>query len=531
MKIINLFPLLLPVVISAKIYATGESTGKDTVAERYGNTISAADLSRHLHILASDEYEGRETGKKGQKMAAEYLANQFKNSGLDPVNGNYYQEFPLKVQYPEGVNFTMNGKEYKFLSDYYYMRGFEDTVIRTSEIVFAGYGIEDENYNNYAGKIPPDLKGKVVMYFAGEPYDENKKISRVTKSKIYSEWTTNWRRKLEKAKEKGAAAALIITPDIQKNIEQMRHFIEMPSMKLEVEEPGRNMMPNFTISEEMANVILASAKTNTQKLKRKFNRKNETKVIRMNAEILIEMHRKTEKLSSENVLGFVEGTDLKEEVLILTAHYDHLGKDDTTVYNGADDDGSGTVALLELAEAFARAKREGNGPRRSILIMPVAGEEKGLLGSQYYTSKPLFPLDKTIADLNIDMIGRIDDKHPDNSNYVYLIGSDKLSTDLHRISENANTLYTRLELDYTFNDPADKNRFYYRSDHYNFAKNNIPVIFYFNGVHEDYHKPTDEVSKINFEKMEKITRLVFYTAWDLANRNDRIKVDVMNDFK
>lgn len=508
------------------------STGKDSIAEKYGNTITASDLSRHLHVIASDEYEGRETGKKGQKMTAEYLAAHFKNSGLAPVNGGYFQEFPLRIQYPEGVNFTLNGKEYKFLKDFYFMRGFEDTTLSTAEIVFAGFGIEDEKYTDYPQKNMPDLKGKVVMYFAGEPFNEKKEISLITGSKKPSEWTTNWRLKLEKAKEKGAVAALIISPDINKNIEMMRHFIEMPSMKLESEEePSRQVLPNFTISEEMADAIFSPGKITSAQLRKKIVKRKKTKTIAAKADIFIGMQRKTERLTSENVIGFIEGTDRKEELLIVTAHYDHLGKNDTTVYNGADDDGSGTVALLELAEAFSMAKKEGYGPRRSILFMPVAGEEKGLLGSQYYTDKPLFPLGKTIADLNIDMIGRLDEKHKDNSNYVYLIGSDKLSTELHKISEDANNRYTKLDLDYTFNDPADKNRFYYRSDHYNFAKNNIPVIFYFNGVHEDYHKPTDEVSKINFEKMEKITRLVFYTAWDLSNRNERIVVDVKSDFK
>ena len=195
----------------------------------------------------------------------------------------------------------------------------------------------------------------------------------------------------------------------------------------------------------------------------------------------------------------------------------------------ADDDGSGTVALLELAEAFSAAKKEGKGPRRSVLIMPVAGEEKGLLGSQYYSKNPVYPIENTVADLNIDMIGRIDEKHEGNPDYIYIIGSNMLSTELHQINEQANTAFTKLELDYTFNKKDDPNQYYYRSDHYNFAKNNIPVIFYFNGVHADYHKATDTVDKINFQKMEKITRLVFYTAWELANREERIVVDGVNE--
>jgi len=237
-----------------------------------------------------------------------------------------------------------------------------------------------------------------------------------------------------------------------------------------------------------------------------------------------ELFGNKKKIKGENVLGYIEGGDLKNELIIITAHYDHLGKHDSLVFNGADDDGSGTVATLEIAEAFMLAKKAGHGPRRSVLIMPVSGEEKGLLGSKYYTENPVYPLEKTVANLNIDMIGRLDDWH-DTANYVYLIGADRLSQELHDISEEVNEKHIGLNLDYTFNEEDDPNRYYYRSDHYNFAKNNIPVIFYFNGVHEDYHKTTDTIEKIDFQKIENITRLVFLTAWELANRDERIVVD------
>ncbi|MEX2336253.1 MAG: M28 family peptidase, partial [Fulvivirga sp.] len=236
-----------------------------------------------------------------------------------------------------------------------------------------------------------------------------------------------------------------------------------------------------------------------------------------------------ETVDTENVLGYLEGTDKKDELIVITAHYDHEGRDGEEIYNGADDDGSGTSTVMELAEAFAKAKEDGRGPRRSILFMTVTGEEKGLLGSEYYTANPIFPLENTITNLNIDMIGRIDPAHKDNQNYVYLVGSDRLSTELHQISERVNKTFTQLELDYTYNDEDHPDRIYYRSDHWNFAKNNIPVIFYFNGVHEDYHKPTDTIEKINFEMLKKRARLVFYTAWALANRNERPVVDKMQD--
>lgn len=228
---------------------------------------------------------------------------------------------------------------------------------------------------------------------------------------------------------------------------------------------------------------------------------------------------------SENIWAYIEGSEKPDEIIVISAHYDHVGIKDGEVYNGADDDGSGTVALLEIAQAFEIAKKEGHGPKRSILFLHMTGEEHGLLGSSYYSEHPLFPMAKTITDINIDMIGRHDEFHNDSSNYVYLIGSDYLSTDLFNICEAANKNYVNISLDYKFNDRADPNRFYYRSDHYNFAKNGIPSVFLFSGVHADYHKPTDEVDKIEFEALKKRTQLAFSIAWELANRDNRPLVD------
>ena len=239
-----------------------------------------------------------------------------------------------------------------------------------------------------------------------------------------------------------------------------------------------------------------------------------------------------EEYEAANVLAYLPGTDslLKHELVVITSHYDHIGIVDGKINNGADDDGSGTVTVLEIAEAFMKAHLEGNGSRRSVLFMNVVGEEKGLLGSEWYSDNPIFPLENTVVNLNIDMIGRVDEAHKGNRNYIYLIGSDKLSTELHSISEKANSDFVNLELDYTFNAPDDPNRFYYRSDHYNFAKHNIPVIFYFSGVHEDYHGPGDDFEKIMYHKTAKVGKLVYHTAWELLNRDDKIVVDVENDF-
>lgn len=229
--------------------------------------------------------------------------------------------------------------------------------------------------------------------------------------------------------------------------------------------------------------------------------------------------------NSENILAFIEGTEKPNEIIIISAHYDHIGTIEDSIYNGADDDGSGTVALLEIAQAFKIASNKGLAPKRSILIFHATGEEHGLLGSKFYSENPVFSLSNTIADINIDMIGRRDENHAHTNNYVYVIGADKLSSELDAICKSVNETFLHLDLDYTFNNTDDPNRFYYRSDHYNFAKNGIPSVFFFNGVHDDYHKASDTADKIEYDALKKRTQLAFLTAWELANRKDRIKID------
>ena len=233
-----------------------------------------------------------------------------------------------------------------------------------------------------------------------------------------------------------------------------------------------------------------------------------------------------EKLNSINVASIIEGSHYPNEYIVITAHLDHVGIEGEDIFNGADDDGSGSMALLEIAQAFKMASLDGHGPKRSIVILHVSAEEKGLLGSEYYTDNPLYPLEDTITNLNVDMIGRTDPtRDSDNDNYIYLIGTDRLSSMLHETSERVNKNTVGLELDYRFNAWDDPNRFYERSDHYNFAKNNIPVIFYFSGTHEDYHGPGDTPDKIRYDLLTKRTKLIFHTAWEIANMDDKIIVD------
>ncbi|MCD6066209.1 MAG: peptidase [Bacteroidetes bacterium] len=514
----------LPALLFTALLAHAQ---QDSVALRYSKLVQAENLKKNLTVLASDEYEGRETGQKGQKMAAEYIMNQFKEFGIQQIPAlthGYYQTFPVSVYQPQEIALRAGKAEYVQNKDFYsYSTILRDSIYNLNEVVFAGYGINTLLYNDYS-KL--DVKGKVVLILNGEPYGENGK-SLISQSSEPSDWTTNFRRKLGEAQKAGVSILLIAENNIREDFKQNEHRITSYRMDIETDKKTITK-PNplvVYISEELTNAIMNSKKHTYKKMQEKMASSAKSYNFTFKTDVTLNVRQEASKLNTENVLGYVEGSDLKEELVVITAHYDHLGKHDGVVYNGADDDGSGTVAVIELAKAFAKAKKEGKGPRRSILFMTVAGEEKGLLGSDYYTRNPVYPLKNTVCNLNIDMIGRLDKQHAGNSNYVYLIGSDKLSKDLHTVSETANKTYSNLQLDYTYNDENDPNRYYYRSDHYNFAKNNIPVIFYFNGVHEDYHQETDEVQKIDFPKIEKITRLVFFTAWNIANRTERIQLD------
>ncbi|WP_299228974.1 M28 family peptidase [uncultured Psychroserpens sp.] len=230
--------------------------------------------------------------------------------------------------------------------------------------------------------------------------------------------------------------------------------------------------------------------------------------------------------SSQNVVAYIKGEVYPDEVLIISAHSDHEGFTEEAIYNGADDNGSGTAAVLEMAQAFKIAKDQGYAPKRSIMFVHFTGEEINLTGSRFYAKHPIFSLEDTVANLNIDMIGRVDDVHEDNPNYVYIIGADRLSTELHYISEAANDNFTNLELDYRLNSNNDPNQYYTRSDHYNFAQEGVPVIFYFNGTHDDYHEPTDTADKLNYPLLQKRTQLIFSTAWYIANSDKRLEVDL-----
>jgi hypothetical protein len=514
---------------------------QNKTAVKFSQSITKENAYKHLSILASDEYEGRETGKKGAWMAADYIRTQFKNLGLTaPVKGDYFQPIDMATYSLSQTVLTINGTPKESLKDFVIqpnnvtLKGF---TFNAAEVLFAGYGLDNKSgYNDYAGQ---SVSGKVVMIFAaGDPTSKTPAAATADRTAMRKAMAER-QAKISYLMDNNAAGIILIDPALD-NI--------TPEMKARYEGSGQVVLLNAANTARMqsqksanvvyvntatANEILTGAGLNVAGLQQQITTAGKPASRMVKADISASAMKKETKVRAENVLGFLEGSDpkLKSEILVISGHYDHEGLTTSgtdKVNNGADDDGSGTTGVLMMAEAFMKAKKAGKGPKRSILFMTVVGEEKGLLGSDWYSEHPVFPLANTIVNLNIDMIGRTGFEYqnkPDSANYVYVIGSDKLSTELRTISEAANATYTKFKLDYKYDDPADTERIYYRSDHYNFAKHGIPIIFYFNGVHEDYHKPSDEIGKINFPLLAKRAQLVYYTAWELANRATKPAVD------
>jgi peptidase M28-like protein len=504
-------------------------------AAPYAATITAEDLRSYLTILAADDMEGRETGTEGQRKAADFIAGHFEKLGLPKIgdkagNGEatYFQYIAFTSEKWENgqIALTVNGTKYRHLTDYYSIPSVNNSrgELAAGEVVFLGYGIDDPKYSDYHGV---DVNGKTILIYSDEPVNK-KGISYLTGTAELSGWSSDWKKKLETAQQHGVSTVFIIDPGIKASVSKLRSSLLSNKMKMGWGDEAEGKYANsYFISSTVAKEMVGSKFKKFVKARDGIKKNGNPASMALPCNIKMLQVKQVRQLTSSNVLGYIEGTDpkLKDEVVVITAHYDHLGKRGNSIYNGADDDGSGTVAVMAIAQAFAQAKKEGAGPRRSVLCMPVSGEEKGLLGSSYYSEHPVFPIENTVADLNVDMIGRMDDKHND-PNYIYVIGADRLSTALHEINAAANSAFTHINLDYTYNAKSDPNRFYNRSDHYNFAQKGIPSVFFFSGVHEDYHLPSDTVDKIMFDKMENISHLVFYTAWELANRDERIQVDV-----
>ncbi|HEY7547298.1 MAG TPA: M28 family peptidase [Blastocatellia bacterium] len=488
-------------------------------------SITARDLKKHLSFLASDELGGRYTLSPSILTAARYLASQLESYGFRGAarDGSFFQKVPLSyrtVDKSSGIIFDSSAgkEEFKFGDDF--VSESPEDIDLTGGLVFVGYGISSiaNNYDDFA-KV--DVKGKIVVMVPGAP-DALKGVN-----------TDDEESRLVALRAHGAVGALVAPPpQILVVWDQIKNFVSQESPSLPPRATNSDKpFPAFIAGPRMLKAIARMLGKDEAYLTRPAGKPLDPGPVAATVQIKLKVDARSAPTTG-NVVGVLEGSDprLKDEYVVFSAHYDHLKTSSAgEVYNGADDDGSGTSAVLEIAEALSLAR-----PKRSVLIIFHTGEELGLFGSAFNTDyEPAVPLAKLVADFNIDMIGRTRepgdtdsrDKELCDKDSVYVIGADKLSTELNRISEDTNKETARMRFDYTYNDENHPQRFYYRSDHYNYAKHGIPIIFYFTGVHRDYHRTTDDVDKIDFEKMERITRLVFATGWRVANLDHRLTVD------
>lgn len=467
-------PLLLLALWPSKYYFSQD------LSNNYAKYIDTADLRRHLSVLVSDEFAGRKTGTKGQLLTAGYIQDQLRSMKVSPapqdcpvVTGKeYMQPYKLLEKVKSGQLRMNAGKKLHYPEDF----GFNGVY---QPLKFE-YGVH--TLLNVKDLLNPqeDFSQEVLLVEIEDYKSFNKEM-------------------VSKVKCQGIIFLV--------NNYDPRYFTDYSTDNLAMIQ-DEVKPPYLFINRKSVGKFVAGHSFNEIRIK-------------------VELNSKPKYVSTSNVLGFVEGSDpeLKKEIIVISAHHDHIGMENGKVFNGADDNGSGTSGLLEIAQAFQQAKNEGKNPKRSILFLSVSGEEMGLFGSSYYASHPVFPLENTITDLNIDMIGRTTKPSEKDTFSVYVIGSNMLSDELHEIQKQANEQFTHLDLDYKYNDVNEPLKLYYRSDHYNFAKKGIPSIFYFGGFHDDYHKETDDIEKISFEKISQISVLVFHTAWMLGNAEKRPEVN------
>ncbi len=495
-------------------------------------SISPADLRAHEQFLASIELGGRYVASPSVRIAARYLASRLRSYGFSGRGdeGDFFQRFMLAdtLNRTQGAQLVLASKSTELVFESgkdLWLQPESRAGQWNSELVFARYGVTllEAGYDDYASI---DAKGKIVVIVDGFP-------ASLRHTPYQSERSYPLLLKQHNASSHGAVALLVVTDHPKESSEgTARQTAGSETLVLQDDLEKKRTLPVIQLDLSASQAALADTEVSLDRALRSTDPPaSQTLGKRATLEVSA-----TEKLyPAANVVGVLEGSDpkLKHEFVLFSAHYDHLRSIPGRVYRGADDDGSGTAAVLEIAEAFSLGPR----PRRSILIVFHTGEEEGLLGSSYYVSHPTIPLSSIVADFNIDMIGRtrtvrdIDprDAELSDQNSLYLIGSDKLSTELHRISEETNRETEHFSLDYRYNSPEHPERLYYRSDHWNYAKNRIPVIFYFTGLHQDYHQPTDTPDKIDFEKMTRITRFIFATGWRVANLDHRIAVDHEGD--
>lgn len=531
-------PLASRTLVQRKTNKTEKTAPLSLASQRGADTITAAQLKDYLSFIASDEMEGRDTPSRGLDTTAKFLAMNLSRWGFKPAGdeGSYFQKIALSRDLIDKAetHAQLNNQPLVLGDDY--IPSVRPADIAAAQMVFAGNGwfVKAKNIDAYKGI---DAKGKIAVIF-GPP---NGFPSGIRNSDLTGKRGEDWMNVGEYAQKQGVAG-IVIVPDFQYLANWDRNRSRMTERGItkvdKFQSPAGTQIPQIVISPRVANVLFQGEKQNAPSLVETAYAGQPLEPFALNPDkkLSLAVKVKSDPATTQNVVAVFEGSDplLKNEYVALGAHYDHVGigipVNGDAIYNGADDDGSGTTALLAIAEALAKASTH---PKRSVLFVWHAGEEKGLWGSRYFTDYPTIPLDKIVTQINIDMIGRSKkegDTNPRNRelsgpNEIYVIGSKMMSTELGELTESVNKQYLNVTFDYRYDDPGDPNRFFFRSDHFNYARKGIPIVFFFDGEHEDYHRPGDSVDKIDFQKMEKIARTIYMTLWEVASRPTRPVVD------
>ena len=505
--------------------------------QRGTDTITAAQMHDYLTFIASDEMEGRDTPSRGLDTTAKFIATNLGRWGFKPAgdNGTFFQTIELRRDRADGGQTKVEffGRTLNSGVEYIPLAG---SGVVNAPMVFAGNGwfVKSKNIDAYKDIDPT---GKIAIIY-GSPNSLPRGLAR---GDLTGKANEDYINPTEYARRKGVVG-LVYVPDVQflTSWERTRRFImDRGSIGVAKFQPqGANPLPSIVVSPELATGIFVNETSTANQLYNSYYGTGlpASFALSPNKTLSMSLANRSEMIPTQNVVAVWEGSDpvLKDEYVAIGAHYDHVGICRPTatdqICNGADDDGSGTTGMLGIAEALAKAATR---PKRSILFVWHCGEEKGLWGSRYFTEYPTVPLNQIVAQLNMDMIGRskkAGDTNPRNKeltgpNDIYVIGSTMMSTELGEILETVNKSYLNLGFDKKYDDPADPNRFFYRSDHYNYAKKGIPIIFFFDGEHEDYHQPGDSPDKIDYQKMEKVARTVYMMMWEVGTRPTRPKVD------
>ncbi|HNH40456.1 MAG TPA: M20/M25/M40 family metallo-hydrolase [Saprospiraceae bacterium] len=528
--LVILWIFLLCLTLGAPLLSAQEIASTDLKLFHYSHFINRQELRTHVGLLASDSLEGRGLGTFGSCKASEYIAGQLKNEGLYPIGDRetYFQPVVFKQWYRDKAEFLLTLPDGKIRGQLMPGRDFTFNLnelpmpysLSADHLMFAGYGIADDAYNDFKYAQAWD---EVLLILDGEPMEKGKYV--ISNTIQPSSWSLGLDRKLQTAVHKGAKAVILI--------EDSTTYVKRGAS----EYPGRGKFAEQIVYNYPIPVIRVSEAA----LVRLFAPKEHARLAGMIARVKrgdvasnyvqggfkIDLSITHTLVRDRNVVGLIEGDDprLKHEYIVLSAHFDHLGIINGEIFNGADDNATGTAALISISKALKALKDNGYPLKRSVLFLFCTGEESGLLGSRYFVNNPLVPLKHIKADINIDMIGRRDTLHAEKENYLYVIGSDKINPLLDDILNESNDKTIRYGLDYTYNNVDHPLRLYYRSDHYNFAEKGIPSVFLFGGFHKDYHRPSDDTMLIDFKKVEDISKLVFFTTVGLSNYSGEIKTD------